>query len=132
MKSRIIALDVGLVTGNALAMTVFYRDVLEARPAGEVTLPGVGLLRKFECGGGTLKILEPTNAPERDRRGGGFAAVAGIRYLSLAVEDIAAMLGRCRQAGVKVLVELTTVRPGVTAAMVEDPDGNAVELMETR
>jgi glyoxylase I family protein len=124
-----LSLDVGLVTAEAAPMAAFYRDVLELPYLGEVTLPGLGVLRKFQCGHSLIKLLAPFEAPERGTKGAGFAGVAGIRYFTLTVADLAASLERCRRAGAPVLVEATTVRPGVMAAMVEDPDGNAVELM---
>lgn len=113
-------------------MATFYGDVLEIPLLASVDLPGLGVLRKFSCGGGLLKLLEPAAAPRQTERGEGFAAVTGIRYLTLAVADLASSLERCRRSGARVLVEITPVRPGVSAAMVEDPDGNTVELMETR
>jgi catechol 2,3-dioxygenase-like lactoylglutathione lyase family enzyme len=132
LETMIVGLDVGVVTTNMVAMTAFYRDVLGAPLVGQVTLPGMGQLTKLQCGQSQIKMLEPVAAAAPGAGGEGFAAVTGLRYLTLTVEDIAASLERCRRAGARVAVDLTTVRPGVTAAMVEDPDGNAVELMQIR
>ena len=35
----------------------------------------------------------------------------------------------CRGFGAKIAVEPRALRPGVRMAMVEDPDGNTVELL---
>ena len=37
---------------------------------------------------------------------------------------------RCRADGHKIVVEVRQLRPGVKAAMVEDPDGNTIEFMQ--
>lgn len=44
------------------------------------------------------------------------------------MNDIAAAVETCRAAGVKIAIPVTELRPGVTIAMVEDPDGNWVEF----
>ena len=38
---------------------------------------------------------------------------------------------QCKDGGYKVTVEPREIRPGVRIAMVEDPDGNWVEFLET-
>jgi catechol 2,3-dioxygenase-like lactoylglutathione lyase family enzyme len=37
----------------------------------------------------------------------------------------------CEAAGRKVVVPITELRPGITIAIVEDPDGNWVEFLQT-
>jgi predicted enzyme related to lactoylglutathione lyase len=41
-----------------------------------------------------------------------------------------AMTEKCRSAGYTVAVEPKDVRPGVRISMIEDPDGNWIELLE--
>ena len=40
------------------------------------------------------------------------------------------MVAACEEAGVKVIVPVSEIRPGVTIAMVTDPDGNVVEFVD--
>jgi len=47
------------------------------------------------------------------------------------VNNIDDMVAGCDAAGYKVAVPVTEVRPGVTIAMIEDPDGNWVEFLHT-
>ena len=47
------------------------------------------------------------------------------------VEARGKFLDACRAGGYKVPVEPREIRPGVTIAMVEDPDGNWVEFLQT-
>jgi catechol 2,3-dioxygenase-like lactoylglutathione lyase family enzyme len=37
----------------------------------------------------------------------------------------------CEAAGYKIAVPTTELRPGITIAIIEDPDGNWVELLTT-
>jgi catechol 2,3-dioxygenase-like lactoylglutathione lyase family enzyme len=47
------------------------------------------------------------------------------------VTNLDALVESCRAGGHRVRVEPTEVRPGVTIAIVEDPDGNWVEFLQT-
>ena len=59
---------------------------------------------------------------------GGMLGATGIRYLTFWVADMDELLQRAAAAGRRVPIARTTVRPGVDIAMVEDPDGNWVEI----
>ena len=54
----------------------------------------------------------------------------GMRYFTIAVDDIAAAVADCEAAGTPIVWPLREIRPGVTIAMVEDPDGNWVEFIQ--
>jgi predicted enzyme related to lactoylglutathione lyase len=123
-------MDLGIVTGNPAGMLEFYRDVLSLVLEGVVTLPGVGVLTKVKCGAGVIKLLMPEKSPRPGPQGMGYASFVGIRYFTVPVDDLTAVVERCRRAGVRVVVEPVSPRPGVWAAMVQDPDGNTVELMQ--
>ena len=45
--------------------------------------------------------------------------------------DLDDLVDSCRDQGVTVKVPPQEVRPGVRIAMVEDPDGNWVEFLES-
>lgn len=126
------ALDLGVVTSNEAAMLGFYRDTLELPLVGEVPVPGVGIIKKIQCGDSVIKLLvlaKPLeNRPEHNSQAG-FAGATGYRYCTLTVQDLAAVVDRCRAAGHRITVEIVSPRPGMQAAMVEDPDGNTLELM---
>ncbi len=55
-----------------------------------------------------------------------------MRYLTIAVDDIDAAVADCVAAGAPVVWPLREVRPGVSIAMVEDPDGNWLEFIRER
>ena len=54
----------------------------------------------------------------------------GIRYVALKVTDLADLVRRVANAGHVITVPVRNLRPGVDVALVEDADGNVVELME--
>lgn len=40
------------------------------------------------------------------------------------------MTAACEAAGYRVAVPVTELRPGITISIIEDPDGNWVELLQ--
>jgi predicted enzyme related to lactoylglutathione lyase len=68
--------------------------------------------------------------PQAANPGGGFSAATGFRYCSFQVTEIEAFVAQCQAAGSQVIVAPTEIRPGVKAAVVEDPDGNTLEFMQ--
>ncbi len=125
------ALDLGVVTADAERTLAFYRDTLGLVPDGQVSFPGLGVLHRLRCGHSTLKILALEDEPAARAPAGGFAAATGFRYCTLHVANLDAVVAECRERGHAVVVDVRPLRPGVRVAMVEDPDGNAIELMGT-
>lgn len=124
------ALDLGVVTDNGEVMLQFYRDVLGFPEAGEVPIAERGTLKKLQCGDSIFKILVLDKTVENKVRGGGYAAATGYRYCCLSVTNLEAIVSQCREAGHRIAVDIVSPRPGLKAAMIEDPDGNTIELME--
>ena len=69
-------------------------------------------------------------AAEARPAGGGPMGGTGYRYWTISVSNLQALVDDCKAGGYRVRVEPTEVRPGVTIAMVEDPDGNWVEFLQ--
>ena len=61
---------------------------------------------------------------------GGLAGGTGLRYLTFAVSNMDEVHAACTAAGATVTRAPFTFLPGTRIAMYEDPDGNAVELLE--
>jgi glyoxylase I family protein len=53
-----------------------------------------------------------------------------MRYFTIQVPDLRGLLARLESLGIKPFMPITEVRPGVTVAMVSDPDGNTVEFLQ--
>jgi catechol 2,3-dioxygenase-like lactoylglutathione lyase family enzyme len=122
------SIDLGIVTNDAAASIAFYRDVLGFEDLGEFPMPG-GVMRRLQCGTSTIKIVALKRAPEASAPPGGIGGGTGYRYWTISVSNLAEIVATCEAAGAKIAIPITELRPGVTIAMVEDPDGNWVEFL---
>lgn len=123
------AIDIGIVTNDLAAATAFYRDLLGLEELGDQSMPG-GLMRRLACGSSTIKLVLPKRPPSAVVPPGGIHNATGYRYWTISVRNLEALVAECEAAGVKIAIPITMTRPGVTIAIVEDPDGNWVELLE--
>lgn len=127
-ESKRVGLDVGVVVRDLEASSTFYADVLGLPLHSSLAAPWPAS-RRHASGSSLVKLTEA--APERDvELHGGIRAGTGIRYFSVYVEDLDAVLARCVSRGVPVRTPRTEVKPGRLVAIVEDPDGNPIELVE--
>ena len=123
------AFDVGFVTRNAEPMQRFYQDVLGLQHVATIPL-GPDTLIKLAYGRSTLKLYVPAAPPTPSADPERWASHAGIRYVTVPVDDARATLERCRKAGAPIYSEIVELPADRRAAIVGDPDGNAIELFE--
>ncbi len=123
------SIDLGIVVNDMNASLAFYRDLLGLESAGESPMPG-GTMHRLMCGTSTIKLVSPSKPPPAKAAPGGIPGATGYRYWTMSVSNIDEITGECAEAGVKVVVPVREVRPGVTIAIVEDPDGNWVEFLQ--
>jgi lactoylglutathione lyase len=123
-------LDAGLVTADGDAALRFYRDLLGLPEDGEVQFPGLGRVKRLKCGNSTLRILILEKAPAHSASTAGFASQTGLRYLTLTVAHLDAIVAEVQAAGYPVPVPPRELRPGVRVAQIEDGQGTAIELMQ--
>jgi len=77
--------------------------------------------------GGCLEIVRPWDTD------GPYTHGTGYGHIAIGVPDVMATLDRLEADGVKVTTRPVMLLPGAPAvAFVEDPDGYAVELIQTR
>ena len=124
------SIDLGIVVRNADAALAFYRDVLGFEHIGSGPMPGGSVMHRLMCGTSMIKLVAFDPVPEAANPPGGLNKATGYRYWTISVSNIAEMVAACTAHGVKVKVPVTEIRPGVTIAMVEDPDGNWVEFLQ--
>jgi predicted enzyme related to lactoylglutathione lyase len=130
MQLQKAALDAGIVTRDLERAARFYGDVLGLPLAGEISMPGIGLVRRYAVGASTLRIFVPEATPAQDGSGEGFASRTGIRYLTLAIANLEETVATVAAAGFNVPMAPKPLRPGVRVAQIEDGDGNTIELMQ--
>lgn len=124
------AIDIGIITRQPDAMMAFYHDLLGLPLEATIPMPGGGTMRRLKVGETVVKIIDTDPEPPADAVPGGIRAATGYRYWTIHIADIAAAVASIQDAGHKVLLGPKVIREGVTIAMVEDPDGNWVELLE--
>ena len=121
------ALDVGLVTAEAEPLLRFYEAVAGFERLEPIQLPNIGTIHKLACGQSVLRVMVPASPPAPDDSAS-FSDRAGIRYLTLEIEDIEAGVEAVRAHGGSVTLEPFELRPGRMVSQVADPDGNMIEL----
>ena len=121
------ALDAGIVSANAEPLIEFYCGIVGMERQEPIQIPGIGTIHRLACGQSILRVMVPEQAPEPDDSTK-FSDRAGLRYLTLEVEDVASAVEAVRAHGGSVTLEPFELRPGRTGAQVADPDGNMIEL----
>lgn len=124
------AIDLGIVTRNPEPMVAFYRDVLGLEYTEETPMPGGGSMHRLMCGETMVKIVTPGNLTETEAPPGGLAGASGYRYWTVTISNLDEACAACSEAGFALPIKPLEIRPGIRIAMVEDPDGNWVELLE--
>jgi predicted enzyme related to lactoylglutathione lyase len=123
-------LDAGLVTCNEAAAVRFYSDVLGLTQAGEVSIAGVGVIKRYQVGDSILRILVAAQEPPLKGSTDGFLSQTGLRYITLTIANLDDTIAAVKASEFKVSIDIMALRPGTRTAMVEDADGNTIELME--
>jgi len=124
------ALHAGVVTDNGERMLDFYTRVLGLKSVGEVSFPELGTVHKLRCGHSLLKLLVLDQPATSKNPKCGFSSATGYRYLCMSIMNLYDVVDACRKDGCDIPVGVKEIRPGVKAAMIEDPDNNAIELMQ--
>lgn len=124
------SIDLGIITTNAEAALKFYRDTLGFTEAGVWEMPNGATMYRLMCGESMIKLVEPKTAPPAVAPPGGMQGATGYRYWTISISNITEMLSAIEDAGYKIAMPETEIRPGVKIAMVEDPDGNWVEFLD--
>jgi len=125
------AIDIGIVTNNIDAMMAFYQDTLGLELAGTMPMPGGGQMNRFKVGESIIKVIETDPKPTAEAAPGGIRGATGYRYWTITVGNLQACVDKAEAAGSKIVVPAKEVRPGILIAIIADPDGNWVELLET-
>jgi glyoxylase I family protein len=121
------ALDVGIIVSDIEASLAFYRDRLGLEKVQEVPL-WFGTMHRLAFGDSFVKLVDPKEAVPAGTPG--LHSVLGFRYITFQVANIDALCAELTAGGVNFVVEKNEFMPGVTIAMVNDPDGNIVEFVQ--
>ena len=125
------SIDLGIVVKDADASLRFYRDTLGFKDQGTMPMPGGGTMYRLLCGSSLIKLVALAQAPAAAAPPGGIQGGSGYRYWTISVSNLDDVAAASAAAGYKLAIKPREIRPGIRIAMIEDPDGNWVELLET-
>jgi len=126
------SIDLGIITKDPEPMLAFYRDLLGFNVDGEMPMPGGGTMYRLLCGTSMIKIIVNGKEPEAAAAPGGIQGATGYRYWTISIDNLEEAVKACGDAGHKVIMPVTELRPGIRIAFLGDPDGNWVELLELK
>jgi len=124
--------DIGIVVSDIDACLPFYRDTLGLKQLADFAIPGGSHLWQLACGPCVVKLVTHDPTPEAANPPGGSRGGTGLRYWTMGVDDIDDAVARCQDAGAPIPLPVLELMPGIRIAMVEDPEGNVVEFLETK
>lgn len=123
-------IDIGIITKDIDAMMAFYGDTLGLEFETSMPMPGGGTMNRFKVGDSIIKVIELDPAAPADAVPGGIRAASGYRYWTIHCSNLETTVQKATEAGSKIVVGAKEVRPGTTIAIIADPDGNWVELLQ--
>ncbi len=121
------SVDLGIVVSDITKSLDFYQGVLGLNKSEELSTQ-FGTLHRLHFGTSDIKLIDPKQVPAAGTTG--LEKQIGLRYISFRVQDISALCVELQAKGVEFSMAETEVRPGVRMAMINDPDGNTVELIQ--
>lgn len=124
------AIDIGIVAKDIAAMMKFYGETLGLEFEAAIPMPGGGTMNRFKVGDSVIKVIELEPAAPADAAPGGIRGAHGYRYWTITVGNLNESVEAAAAAGAQIVVPAKVVREGVTIAIIADPDGNWVELLE--
>lgn len=130
-QADVTVMAVRLGANDVVALAKFYDTAFGLKEIDRVGNPATEIIMRY---GATVAAAKAGNSPEFlvEKREAG-AANDPIHHAVFRVSDIVAAVAAAKAAGAKVESDVVTVPIGgapIKIAMLVDPDGNALELME--
>ena len=122
--------EVGLTVTDIARSLAFYSALGFAEVAAMPVGWG-GTLHILRLGNAVIKLVQNDVAPSAANPPNGPTGGFGIRWITLWVKDLDAVVAGCQASGGTVPEPINTDYPGVKFAMVGDPDGNWIEFVES-
>lgn len=124
------SIDLGIIVKDGEKALAFYRDTLGFTHEGDMEMAGGSIMHRLRCGTSLIKVIETAKPLENNPAPGGLMGGTGYRYWTISVSNLEELVAECKEKGYAVPVEPREIREGVSIAMIEDPDGNWVELLQ--
>jgi catechol 2,3-dioxygenase-like lactoylglutathione lyase family enzyme len=88
-------------------------------------------IQPLGAGSSVVKIVTMKRPVDTECAPGGLSGATGMRYFTMSVSNVAEIVAACEAAQATIAVPIAEIAPGTTIAIVEDPDGNWVEFVQT-
>ena len=124
------AVDIGVYVRDIDACLRFYCEGLGLPKVGELEFPGGRVQHRIAVGDSLLKLMQFPDGEAPPAGPPGRMAQSGIRYITIAVRDLSALVRELEGKGLSFVVPPRPSPSGATIAMLEDPEGNTVELLQ--
>ncbi len=133
VKLKKDSIDLGIVVNDGEAALKFYRDTLGFEHVQSNPMPGGGggTMHRLLCGTSLIKVVVPESPIGTTAAPGGIMGATGYRYWTISVSNLEEIVQACADAGYKVVVQPREIRENVSIAIVEDPEGNWVEFLDS-
>jgi predicted enzyme related to lactoylglutathione lyase len=128
-ETTVMAVRIG--AGNVAELAKFYEAAFGLKEIDRVGNPPTEIIMRY---GATVAEAKAGASPEfllQEREAG--ATAGAMMHAIFRVSDVAAAVAAAKAAGAKMDADVVTVPIGgapIKIAMLRDPDGNAIELME--
>ena len=122
-------MESGIVSHDAAALVRFYVDGLGFTEDRVLHYPQ-GDVHRLSCGDALCKIFQPVDAPHPKPPAETWSHYRGFAYAALHVDDAGALYERAVAAGAGTIAEPYSPRPDATVAIITDPQGNMVEILQ--
>ena len=124
------AIDIGIISKNIDAMMTFYSEGLGLELEASIPMPGGGTMNRFKVGDSIVKVIELDPAAAAEAPPGGIRGATGYRYWTIHIPNLEETVKKIEGDGYEVVMPVKTIREGIAIAIIADPDGNWVELLE--
>jgi predicted enzyme related to lactoylglutathione lyase len=130
-RADVTVMAIRLGANDVVALAQFYEKAFGFKEIDRVGNPATEIIMRY---GATVADAKAGSSPEFlvQKRAAGETA-SSMHHAIFRVPDIAASVTAAKAAGAKVESDVVTVQIGgapIKIAMLVDPDGNALELME--
>ena len=123
------SIDLLIVASDIKRTLDFYQRILGLEKVGEVETP-FGTSHRLRYGTSLIKIMDPKQPPPPSLFG--LDKQLGFRCMSFPIRDLDHACAALERESVQFAVAPRQALPNTRLALIKDPDGNLVELIEAR
>jgi len=122
-------LEAGIVSNDGAALAGFYCSAFGFEVVKVLEFPE-GTVHRLARGSTGLKIFQPADEPLPAEDTITWSGRVGFAYAAIHVDDAPAAVDAAVAQGARVTADVTSHRRGARMALITDPDGNMLEILQ--